>query len=129
MQVQEIALDQLLENERDVFVRPQTSRIVCQRCPCGSYNLMLLQLFSVRDDRHALTNLRMILLQRFDCPHYGLQKLARPKGEAAGHGAPFTGDVVLGDIGTDSVVVFELELSDLGRAVEEQWLAVAAILQ
>jgi hypothetical protein len=51
-----------------------------------------------------------------------------PEGAAAGDITPFAGHIVGLDVGAHGVDVPELEGSDFGTAVEEEGLAVAAVL-
>ena len=50
-----------------------------------------------------------------DFPCCGVCEGLRPKCTAAGEGAPFAGDGVLGDVGFDDVVVEDFESGNVAR--------------
>ena len=89
---------------------------------------MLLQLFLVLDDGNLLRDLRGNRLEVCDFLLRFRHDIGGPELATSGNGAPFAGNVVLLDVGTYSVYIFELEPCDFGAAVKEKGLAVAAVL-
>jgi hypothetical protein len=129
LQIDTAALHKLLQHERDQLVRPQTRRSLAQgRSDAARRHAVLLQLLLVRDDGDVARYPRRYLAKMRDLLLRLVHRLVCPEGAAASDVAPLTWDRVVVDVAAYGGDVLEFEFRDVAASVEEERLAMAAVL-
>jgi hypothetical protein len=123
------SFDEVLEDECDEFVRPETGGTCSEGCAYARrVYAVLFQLRFVFDDADLACDFWSGLLElgnfALGFGHGGFG----PKGAAAADGTPFAGHVIGFYVGADSGDVAELEGCYFRSAIPEEWLAMTAVL-
>lgn len=130
LEVQTSPFDERLEDEGDELVGPEAAGAGGQGCAeAGGIDAVFCELGFVGDDLEGGGDFWGDGLEVGDLREGFVEDLLCPELAAAGDVAPFAGDVVRLDVGADGGDVLELEVGDVGAAVEEEGLAVAAVLE